>query len=121
MSFSRKRKLLTVAAIIALCAVVGVNAHAPSGAIFTTVADGSEVNYNIYPSKESVYLDGGPGIGAPQTAAGLDDGAYVFQVTEPSGKTLLSTDPANCRQFVVTNGVISSVVATGCEHVVGFD
>jgi hypothetical protein len=98
-----------------------VSATAPSGAIFTTVADGSEVNYNIYPNKEAVYLDGGPGPGAPQTAAGLDDGTYVFQVTDPSGKKLLSTDAARCRQFVVTDGIITSVVATGCEHTTGLD
>jgi hypothetical protein len=33
--------------------------------MFTTVKDGSEVNYNIYAAKVDVYLDGGPGIGAP--------------------------------------------------------
>lgn len=95
----------------------------PSGAIFTTVADGSEVNFNIYPSKESVYLDGGPGPGAPQTAAGLDDGVYVFQVTDPSGKTLLSTDPAQCRQFTVVGGIIVSTAPSpaGCAHVTGQD
>lgn len=98
-----------------------VVASAPSGAIFTTVADGSEVNFNIYPSKEAVYLDGGPGPGAPQTAAGLDDGRYVFQVTDPSGKKLLSTDAAQCRQFDVNGGVITNVVATGCEHQTGVD
>lgn len=97
-------------------------AHAPSGAIFTTVVDGSEVNFNIYPSKDAVYLDGGPGPGAPQGAAGLDDDTYVFQVTDPSGKTLLSTDAAKCRQFVVTGGIISSVVpAGGCQHLTGVD
>jgi hypothetical protein len=100
---------------------VSAFAHAPSGAIFTTVQDGSEVNFNIFPSKESVYLDGGPGPGAPQHAAGLDDGTYVFQVTDPSGKALLSTDLARCRQFTVANGVISAVVVTGCEHNTGFD
>ena len=96
-------------------------AHAPSGAIFTTVEDGSEVNFNIYPSKEAVYLDGGPGPGAPQTAAGLDDGRYVFQVTDPSGKRLLSTDAARCRQFEVVGGIITSVVITGCQHKTGLD
>ena len=96
-------------------------ANPPSGAIFTTVADGSEINANIYPSKEAVYLDGGPGPGAPQTAAGLDDGRYVFQVTNPSGKRLLSTDRALCRQFDVANGIITNVVATGCQHNTGFD
>jgi hypothetical protein len=98
-----------------------MRASAPSGAIFTTLADGSEVNYNIYDAKEDVYLDGGPGNGAPQTAAGLDDGRYVFQVTSPSGKALLSTDPVLCRQFDVMNGIITNVVVTGCEHVTGLD
>jgi hypothetical protein len=97
-------------------------ADAPSGAVFTTVADGTEVNFNIYQSKADVYLDGGPGPGAPQGAAGLDDGTYVFQVTSPSGKTLLSTDPAQCRQFTVTAGIISSVDPSGtCAHVTGLD
>ena len=97
------------------------SAHAPSGAIFTTLADGSEVNFNHYPSKEAVYLDGGPGPGAPPDAAGLDDGTYVFQVTDPSGKILLSTDLACCRQFTVVEGVISGVVDTDCEHKFGVD
>jgi hypothetical protein len=110
-----------LAIVLAGLWLVPLKAHAPSGAIFTTLPDGSEVNYNIYASKDDVYLDGGPGIGAPATAAGLDDGSYVFQVTDPSGKTLLSTDPGRCRQFVVSGGVISSVVATGCQHVTGFD
>jgi hypothetical protein len=96
-------------------------AHAPSGAIFTTLADGSEVNFNHYAAKEDVYLDGGPGPGAPQEAAGLDDGTYVFQVTNPSGRDLLSTDLARCRQFTVANGIITGVVATGCGHVTGLD
>src|SRR5262245_16109458 len=91
-------------------------AHAPSGAIFTTVADGSEVNFNIYPAKEDVYLDGGPGPGAPQGAAGLDDDTYVFQVTDPSGKTLLSTDPAGCRLFEVENGGFAGDVATDSKR-----
>jgi hypothetical protein len=116
---------LTAAAAAALplaFAVSPATAAAPSGAIFTTVADGSEVNFNIYPSKDAVYLDGGPGPGAPQTAAGLDDGTYVFQVTDPSGKTLLSTDPVACRQFTVTNGIITSVAPSGgCAHVTGLD
>lgn len=118
-----RRSAFVFVAGLVLCAFVTVpaSASAPSGAIFTTLPDGSEVNYNIYQAKEDVYLDGGPGNGAPQTAAGLDDGTYVFQVTDPSGKKLLSTDEARCRQFVVADGIIQSVVATGCEHVTGFD
>jgi len=112
---------LITAVFIATLALVHVQA-AVSGAIFTTVADGSEVNFNIYAAKEDVYLDGGPGPGAPQHAAGLPDGTYVFQVTDPSGKTLLSTDPAGCRLFEVTNSIITSVAPSGaCAHVTGND
>jgi hypothetical protein len=112
---------VALAVVAALILTSPVGSHAPSGAIFTTVADGSEVNFNHYPSKEAVYLDGGPGVGAPQTAAGLDDGTYVFQVTDPSGKTLLSEDAAKCRQFTVADGIITAVVVTGCQHVTGND
>jgi hypothetical protein len=115
---------VVVAACAAIAATVTLRAANLSGAIFTTVVDGTEVNYNIYPSKDAVYLDGGPGPGAPQGAAGLDDGRYVFQVTDPSGKVLLSTDPALCRQFDVANGIITNVVPAGspaCQHATGLD
>ncbi len=127
----RKSLLLGAAAATVLATVLSLalshgiaRADPLTGAIFTTVADGSEVNFNIYPSKDAVYLDGGPGPGAPQGAAGLPDGSYVFQVTNPSGKTLLSTDQAGCRQFTVLNGIINSVqpaIAFGCPHVTGTD
>jgi hypothetical protein len=109
--------------VVVICLGVSpsVDGHAPSGAIFTTLSDGSEVNVNQFPSKDAVYLDGGPGIGAPSTAAGLDDGTYVFQVTDPSGRTLLSSDPARCRQFTVSGGLISGVVDTDCDHATGAD
>ena len=92
------------------------------GAIFTTVKDGTEVNLNQYAAKEDVYLDGGPGVNAPQFAAGLNDGVYVFQVTDPSGKVLLSTDAAGCRRFTVAGGIITSVAVAGaCAHLTGND
>ena len=114
---------VAAAALAVSVSFVPLRAHAPSGAIFTTVADGSEVNFNIYPSKEAVYLDGGPGPGAPQTAAGLDDGFYIFQVTDPSGKTLLSTDNAGCRRFHVSNGIIDAYTPVSCArpHLTGVD
>ncbi len=78
-----------------------------SGAIFTTTPNGGVVNENVhYASKKEVYLDGGPPPNAPQTAAGLPDGDYVFQVTDPPGKVLLSEDASKCRVFRVSNGVI---------------
>jgi hypothetical protein len=105
----KKALALVGLALGAALTAAGVNAHAPSGAIFTTLPDGSAVNYNIYDSKLDVYLDGGPGQQAPIGAAGLDEGDYLFQVTDPSGKALLSTDLARCRQFHVNaSGVISA-------------
>lgn len=91
------------------------------GAIWTTLADSTEVNFNIYPSKESVYLNGGPGKGAGSNANGLPDGTYVFMVTDPPGKTLLSTDAAECRQVNVVDGVFDNVDAApaGCAHALG--
>ena len=56
-------------------AVTTAAAHPPetalSGAIFTTDRTGKPVNLNIYDMKRDVYLNGGPGINAPDDAAGL--------------------------------------------------
>lgn len=83
-----------------------------SGAIFTTTVDGLLVNANIYEDKEDVYLDGGPGPNAPASAAGLPEGDYYFQVTDPSGQDLLSTDHISCRRVHVNAaGVIDEVYA----------
>ena len=59
------------------------------------------VNANVqYPSKPYVFLNGGPrnDNGAGLTPTAPSPGAqYYFQVTDPSGKVLLSADPAVCR------------------------
>ena len=99
---------------------------APSGAIFTTLSDGNQVNANIFSAKcdaLGVYLDGGPGPNAPQGAAGLPDGDYYFQVTDPSGKTLLSNDAQRFRRFTVSGGIITARVApaAGGDHQTGTD
>ena len=81
------------------------------GAIFTTTPDGGIVNANTkYTQKIEVYLDGGPR-NANSHAAGLPDGLYVFQITDPPGKLLLSKDPARCRVVQVDGGVIKGSVA----------
>jgi len=84
-----------------------------SGAIFTTTANGSAVNANLFDSKCGVYLNGGPGANAPAHAASLPDGDYYFQVTDPNGAQLLSTDPVSNRRFRVTGGVITAFTGTG--------
>jgi len=75
--------------------------------------DGSAVNYNIYDVKEDVYLNGGPvSPKAPCTAAGLPDGEYYFQVTDPSGRWLLSSDAITERKVRVSGGYIVEYLGT---------
>ena len=108
----KHKSVATVVVLFLLIFGVSVAiAAGPTGALFTTTPDGTIVNENVrYESKLEVYLDGGPGPNAPQTAAGLDDGWYVFQVTDPSGKYLLSEDPSKCRIVEVEDGVITRLV-----------
>lgn len=102
-----------LSAAIALCfagvSLASGQAHAQAinGAIFTTTVDHSVVNGNIYPNKEAVYLNGGPN-NRNCNGGKLPDGDYYFQVTDPSGKTLLSTVSApSDRSFRVVGGVIA--------------
>ncbi len=112
--------LIAVGLVVFLVPVIGTLAASLSGAIFTTTPDGSIVNENVkYNAKIEVYLDGGPGPNAPQTAAGLPDGDYYFQVTDPSGKVLLSQDPAKCREVRVSAGVIVQLLSIGQSYTVG--
>ncbi len=119
--------MLSAVALGALAAMQTAGAAPPlPGAIFTTLADGNQVNANIFSAKcdgLGVYLDGGPGPNAPVGAAGLPDGDYYYQVTEPSGKTLLSTDPQSFRRFTVSGGIITSRVAPQAagDHDTGVD
>ena len=61
-----------------------------------------------------MYLNGGPGPNAPAHAAALPAGDYFFQVTDPSGQTLLSTDAVSNRRFTVSAaGVITAYTGVG--------
>jgi hypothetical protein len=87
-------KRVLTAGLCALVLLFGVwvaiaDAQVP-GAIFTTDVGCVGVDLNIYPTKDAVYIDGGPtkkGLGT-----GLRDGKYYVQVTEPDG-TLLGYTP----------------------------
>jgi hypothetical protein len=110
-----QRIVVGATAAVALLATALTVWAALTGAIFTSTIDGTRVNQNLYDSKSDVYLNGGP---QNQNGAGLPDGVYYFQVTDPSGATLLSTDHAECRQLQVLNGVVAG--ATGpCPHADG--
>ena len=118
-------RMLATGALLALSTLAQAAPPLP-GAIFTTLSDGSKVNANIFSAKcdgLGVYLDGGPGPNAPATAAGLPDGDYFYQVTDPSGKVLLSTDAQRYRRFTVVGGLINSRVAPAApgDHQTGLD
>jgi hypothetical protein len=71
-----------------------------SGAIYTTLADGTAVNHNIYDSRRPFISTAAP---KQQLRGLLPNAVYYFQVTDPSGKTLLSTDNAIDRRLYVEN------------------
>lgn len=111
------KSLLLLLAVFAVAAVslVFLNQTLAAqffGAIFTTLGDGTTVNQNLYDAKEDVYLNGGP---QNLNANGLPVGRYYFQVTDPSGATLLSTDDAVCRQLEVTLGTGGTGVISGAS------
>ena len=88
--------------VLALLAPLA-NAAPVSGAIFTTDSTCSGVDLNIYVSKQDVYVDGGP---AHPGAAGLPDGFYYVQITDPSGGIVLGTSVGTLSPtpIHVTNG-----------------
>jgi len=96
--------LVAFAALVAT-AIVALPAFAAAplpGAIFTTDSTCTEVNLNIYGDKGDVYLDGGP---SHPGAAGLPDGSYYVQVTEPDGDLLgTSVGSGNDTPVSVTDG-----------------
>ena len=60
------------------------------------------------------------------TARGLNSQRHshqTLQITNPNGKTLLSTDPARCRQAVALGGFFTGVVPAVCPdlHIVNVD
>jgi hypothetical protein len=108
-------------AVIVLIAIIGFKYTQPVsaayfGAIFTSTFDGQVVNNNLYESKDAVYLNGGP---QNENSAGLPDGVYYFQVTNPSGSTLLSSDDAVCRQVYVVGGKFGGVLPRVSDPVPG--
>jgi cysteine-rich repeat protein len=109
-------------------AINGANDHAGGGggvrgAIFTTTVDGTVVNENHYAAKTDVYLDGGPRGHAPAKAAALAKGDYYFQVTDPSGKTVLSSDDIKCRKIRVSEDgvIVKAYPGPMCQHATGTD
>ena len=79
------------------------------GAAYTTDSAGAAVNENTFNGAGSVYINGGPN---NTNASGLPaNETFYFEVTDPSGRILLSKDLAACRQVTTDgNGRISGVL-----------
>jgi hypothetical protein len=119
-----RRSLAVLAALVMLAILPSAALAAPvSGAVFTTTSACDGTNVNIFTSKDAVYLDGGP---AHEGAAGLPDGSYYVQVTEPNGTLLGKTTTASVTvsggEFVVCYqlSVILSTASSGFT-VAGYD
>jgi hypothetical protein len=127
-SKSNWRRLVAIALFIfaAVPVLTTTSYMAPmTGAIFTTGSSCDGTNINIFTAKSDVYVDGGP---AHQGAAGLPDGFYYIQVTEPGG-TLLGTSigSATPTPLHVTNGEfdqcyqLEAVVIKASDSTPGYD
>ncbi|CAN5593686.1 hypothetical protein BH23PSE2_BH23PSE2_04050 [soil metagenome] len=113
---SRPRLAVAIPAFLAASLFAGLAySHAINGAIYTSTADHSQVNANLYASKELVYLNGGPS-NSQCNGGKLTDGEYYFQVTNPSGSVLLSTTGIAARKFAVLDGVIAANLGDTTLH-----
>jgi len=119
---SKRSSLIATALCLAFVFAVPATAQ-NTGSVFTGEWTGSawDVNANTISDPNAVYLSGGP---HNQNANGLPlRTVYYYQVTDPSGKTLLSLDDISCRMAQVlpnTNnqGVIFGLPpgAPPCSH-----
>ena len=80
------------------------------GSVFVLNRVGGHVEGNAYARKDAVYLSGGPGTSC--FAAGLADGDYCFQLTDPAGTVLLTPDAIVDRSVRVINGRMSAYLGT---------
>ncbi|MCW3489287.1 MSCRAMM family protein [Dethiobacter alkaliphilus] len=95
--------LLTAALVLMNFATLGIANSPMTGAIHVTDSEGRAVQANHFNDKCEVYLNGGP---SRPGAAGLPDGEYYVQITNPSGALTLGTSAGseNEKPISVTNG-----------------
>lgn len=107
----------TVFATVAPAVVVvglgaAIAAQGNVGNVFVSTSGGVVPDDGLFQTAQAPYLNAGPRGNAKcsSSSGGLkDDGDYYFQVTDPSGRVLLSTDSIEDRRFRVSGGRIVSV------------
>ena len=105
-TLARRLSWLVVAGLTAaaLAGPATAPALALTGAVYTSNFDGSIINENVgYPTKQDVYLTGGPCNGGSHLAAG----SYYYEITSPNG-VLLSSDAIGLRKVTVASDFIQS-------------
>ncbi len=70
---------------------------------------GNHVDGNSFARKDAAYLSAGPTVCG---AAGLADGDYYFQITDPAATVLLSRDPVGERAVRVSGGILSAYLGS---------
>lgn len=85
-------------------------------AVSVSLWDGSVPDGGVFVNRCDVYLT----TGRTELAYALPDGDYVFQVTDVSGRVVLSSDEARLRQVGIANGVLRGVSGEG-RHGMGGD
>ena len=78
------------------------------GSIAAVAAGNPAALERTFARREDAFLSGGPVSSPCFFPAYLPDGQYYFQVTDSTGKTLLSTDVVSERAVTVKGGVIAS-------------
>ena len=104
--------LSTMVAVLCLAAPASAQL---AGTVTTVTAEG--VPQDAFDSLEAVFLGAGPTQAPCPASSYLADGLYYFQVTDPTGAELLSTDAVSERAVMVRGGVIASY--EGTTHVTG--
>ncbi|MEO8431554.1 MAG: SdrD B-like domain-containing protein [Acidobacteriota bacterium] len=94
--------------MISFCAL-SASAQIP-GAIQTLDASGAA--RRTFAHREDVFLAAGSAATPCRAAEYLTDGDYYFQVTDSTGRRLLSVDPVSQRRFTVRHGVIEAAAAS---------
>ncbi len=87
-----------------------------SESISVSLWDGSTPDGGIFTYPCDVYLT----TGRTEPEYSLPDGDYLFQVTDVSGRTLLSSDETKLRQVRITGGTLHGVSGEG-RHGMGGD
>jgi hypothetical protein len=76
------------------------------GAVTTTTESGAA--QTVFADKSDVFFTAGPTATPCAATQFVNDGQYYFQVTDLSGTTLLSSDPASERLVTVHSGVLAT-------------